>query len=179
MKASIFLSLLSSLSVVAAGDDPAVVIKAVAVLKGAKASGNVTFEQTVGGRGAGLTKITYSLTGSDASAARGFHIHATGDLRNGCASAGGHYNPFGKDHGAPADPARHVGDLGNVQTDAKGNAVGTITDKVVQLSGKYSVVGRAVVLHAGTDDLGKTASADSKKTGNAGGRAACGVIGYV
>jgi Cu-Zn family superoxide dismutase len=176
MKA-VLLSLLSSLSLALAGGDPAVTIKAVAVLKGAKAGGTVTFEQVVSGPGAGPTKITYALTGSDAGAQRGFHIHQSGDLRDGCASTLGHYNPFGKDHGAPADRTRHVGDLGNVQTDAAGNANGSITDKWVQLSGKFSVIGRAVVLHAGTDDLGKAASADSKKTGNAGGRAACGVIG--
>lgn len=33
------------------------------------------------------------------------------------------------------------------------------------------------MVHSGTDDLGKTDHPDSKKTGNAGGRPACGVIG--
>jgi Cu-Zn family superoxide dismutase len=178
MKASaIIISLISSLSVVAGDRGDPITIKAVAVLKGAKAGGNVTLEQTFGEHGPSQTKITYSLTGSDANALRGFHIHASGDLRDGCASAGAHYNPFNQDHGAPTDRVRHVGDLGNVQTDANGNSQGTITDRMVQLGGKYSVIGRAFVLHAGTDDLGKTASTDSKKTGNAGGRAACGVIG--
>lgn len=32
-------------------------------------------------------------------------------------------------------------------------------------------------VHAGVDDLGKTDHADSKTTGNAGARSACGVIG--
>lgn len=41
----------------------------------------------------------------------------------------------------------------------------------------YTYPGRAVVLHSGTDDLGLAGDASSKKTGNAGSRFACGVIG--
>merc|ERR1712000_334162 len=57
------------------------------------------------------------------------------------------------------------------------NANGSVTDKLIKLIGPESVVGRTVVIHDGTDDLGKGSHADSLKTGNAGGRPACGVIG--
>ena len=80
-----------------------------------------------------------------------------------------------KSHGAPEDEIRHVGDLGNIQSDADGKATIDITDRMVKLCGRYSVIGRAVVIHELADDLGK-GGGDSKKTGNAGGRAGCGVI---
>lgn len=86
-------------------------------------------------------------------------------------------NPFNKTHGAPTDSDRHVGDLGNFKTDASGNATGSVQDPLVKLIGSESVIGRTVVVHAGTDDLGKGGNEESKKTGNAGGRPACGVIG--
>lgn len=50
-------------------------------------------------------------------------------------------NPHGKTHGAPSDEARHVGDLGNIETDGQGNAKGTVSDKLVKLIGPESVIG--------------------------------------
>ncbi|KAJ5176904.1 Transcription factor [Penicillium canariense] len=147
-------------------------VKAVAVLRGdAKISGTVTFEQA---DESAATTISWNITGHDANAQRGFHVHQFGDNTNGCTSAGPHFNPFGKTHGAPEDAERHVGDLGNFQTDAEGNAVGSKQDKLVKLIGAESVLGRTLVVHAGTDDLGKGGNEESKKTGNAGARPACG-----
>ena len=64
-----------------------------------------------------------------------------GDLSNGCTSAGPHFNPFNQTHGAPTDTVRHVGDLGNVQTDEAGAAIFTREDNVISLNGPYSIVG--------------------------------------
>ncbi|EME45055.1 hypothetical protein DOTSEDRAFT_23143 [Dothistroma septosporum NZE10] len=150
-------------------------VKAVAVLRGdSNVKGQVTFEQE---SESGPTKISYDITGNDADAERGMHVHAFGDNTNGCTSAGPHFNPHGKEHGAPEDSERHVGDLGNFKTDGQGNGKGTIEDKHIKLIGPHSILGRTIVVHAGTDDLGKGGHAESKKTGNAGGRPACGVIG--
>lgn len=82
-------------------------------------------------------------------------------------------------HGAPKDDVRHVGDLGNVVADDKGHVSVQLTDTIISLTGPHSIVGRGVVVHDGEDDLGRTEHPDSKKTGNAGGRAACGVIGVL
>nr|AJD25265.1 Cu/Zn superoxide dismutase-like protein [Plectreurys tristis] len=73
---------------------------------------------TVNGQISGLT-----------SGKHGFHVHQFGDLSNGCAAAGGHYNPFNRQHGAPSDTIRHVGDLGNI--DANSNGVAQITSLTV------------------------------------------------
>lgn len=82
-------------------------------------------------------------------------------------------------HGAPNDTVRHVGDLGNVESDANGIAQVDMTDLEISLSGPNNVIGRAIVVHSGEDDLGRTDHPDSKVTGNAGGRWACGVIGVM
>ena len=101
----------------------------------------------------------------------GFHIHEFGDLSDGCKSAGGHYNPEGVDHGDLSQG--HVGDLGNIVADKSGTARFQIKAERVELS---DVVGRAIVIHADEDDLGKGGDEESTKTGNAGDRLACGVI---
>lgn len=151
-------------------------VKAVAVLRGdSTVKGTVLFEQA---SPSDEISISWEIEGNDADSLRGFHIHQFGDNTNGCTSAGPHFNPFGKTHGAPEDENRHVGDLGNIKTDSNGLAKGTKTDKSVTLFGENSILGRTVVVHGGQDDLGKGGHADSLKTGNAGGRPACGVIGF-
>ena len=107
----------------------------------------------------------------------GFHIHRTGDLREGCSSLCSHYNPHNKNHGGPDSKERHVGDLGNIKS-VNGTVNKIIRDKLIRLRGKYSVIGRSVVIHSDKDDLGLGGDAESLKTGNAGKRIACGVIGY-
>ncbi|KAJ3526747.1 hypothetical protein NM688_g8222 [Phlebia brevispora] len=152
-----------------------IVNKAVAVLKGdSGVGGTVIFTQS---DPSGPVTVTGDLAGLDPSAQRGFHIHVSGDLSKGCASAGAHFNPFNKNHGAPSDRERHAGDLGNIESNEYGNAKFTLEDKIISLNGPTTIVGRSVVLHAGTDDLGQGDNEESLKTGNAGPRAACAVIG--
>jgi len=150
-------------------------VKAVAVLRGeAGLSGVVYLEQDAKG---GKTGIKAKLTGLKAGK-HGFHVHQFGDLSDGCKSAGAHFNPFGKTHGAPEDENRHVGDLGNIEVKSDGAEIEvSLSDAQVSLIGQHSVIGRALVVHEKEDDLGKGGNEESLKTGNAGGRILCGVIG--
>ncbi|KAG8214597.1 superoxide dismutase [Butyriboletus roseoflavus] len=149
--------------------------KAVVVLKGSSpVSGEVTFEQPTKD---GSVTVSGTIENLDPSVFRGFHIHELGDLSDGCLSTGTHFNPLKKVHGARTDSTRHVGDLGNIASDEHGIATFSFTDDVISLNGPKGIVGRAVVLHEGEDDLGRGGNEDSLKTGNAGGRIACGVIG--
>ncbi|KAF3840760.1 hypothetical protein F7725_006622 [Dissostichus mawsoni] len=132
------------------------VMKAVCVLKGAgEASGTVFFEQENDSAPVTLTGEIKGLTPGE----HGFHVHAFGDNTNGCISAGPHFNPHNKTHAAD-----NVAKL-------------KITDKMITLAGQYSIIGRTMVIHEKADDLGKGGNDESLKTGNAGGRLACGVIG--
>ncbi|CAL5011035.1 unnamed protein product [Urochloa decumbens] len=88
---------------------------------------------------------------------------------------GPHFNPAGKEHGAPEDENRHAGDLGNVISGEDGVANVNVTDSQIPLTRPHSIIGRAVVVHADPDDLGKGGHELSKSTGNAGGRVACDV----
>ena len=109
----------------------------------------------------------------------GFHIHEAGDLTDNCMGACGHFNPYNKNHGGPESSDRHVGDLGNIKFDNKGVCNMILEDKLVKLRGtKANVIGRSIVIHSKEDDLGLGGNEDSLKTGNAGKRLTCAVIGY-
>ncbi|KAH8336953.1 hypothetical protein KR059_009002 [Drosophila kikkawai] len=147
-------------------------IQAIAYLTGpvqadnSQVKGNVTFTQNDCGQN---VHVRIQLEGVK-EGKHGFHIHEKGDLSNGCASMGGHYNPDKVDHGGPHHEVRHVGDLGNLEVNSSGTIDITYTDTVISLTGKRTIIGRGCVLHELEDDLGQGNHTDSKKTGNAGGR---------
>jgi Cu-Zn family superoxide dismutase len=71
-----------------------------------------------------------------------------------------------------------AGDLGNIVADEAGVANVDIKDSQISLQpGTNNIIGRSVVVHEDVDDLGQGGHKDSKTTGNAGGRLACGVVG--
>jgi len=132
---------------------------------GNTAAGSVTFTQN----GDKVT-VNAKLTGL-APGGHGFHIHEKGDCSAPDAmSAGGHFNPTGKPHGAP-DADHHAGDMPMLQADASGNATLTTDLKGIGIgSGPGDIVGKAVIVHKDADDY------KTQPTGNSGARVACGVI---
>jgi Cu/Zn superoxide dismutase len=113
----------------------------------------------------------------------GFHVHTngacTGDF---VASAGGHWNPAGTDHGD------HQGDLPTLYAGTDGKArTSFVTDAFTVAQLLDDPGGVAVIAHAGRDNLANIPEryssggspgpdATTKGTGDAGARYACGVV---
>jgi len=125
------------------------------------------------GSRSGLTQVEYSITGLTAGL-HAMHVHEA-PVDPDCASTGGHWNPESNNHGSNLDAQRHIGDLGNILADDSGKAEGTLLARV-PLRGRRGIEGLAVVVHAGTDDLGLGGDAGSRAVGNAGARPGCGTI---
>ncbi|KAJ8246782.1 hypothetical protein GJAV_G00255350 [Gymnothorax javanicus] len=103
----------------------------------------------------------------------GLHVHELGDLTRDCMSCGPHYNPYGKQHGAPLDSDRHAGDLGNIMAGSNGRASFRLEDSQLKV---WDIIGRSLVVDSGEDDLGRGGHPLSKLTGNSGERLGCGII---
>lgn len=121
-------------------------------------------------------KLNYNISGLTPGK-HGFHIHEFGDLNNKCMNCGSHFNPFKKNHCKTLKNC-HLGDLGNVVADKNGIAKGSKFTPYLCLkkNKKCNVINRSIIVHDKKDDLGKGKNEESKKTGNAGKRLACGII---
>jgi len=151
-------------------------IQAIAVFSTGRYKGSVTFTEDLGKDD---IVIDINLTGLKKNAKHGFHIHESGDLSDHCESMCAHFNPYGKKHGSPGSKSRHVGDLGNLQTNSDGTAHYKMRDNVIKLRGnKANIIGRGLIIHADEDDCGQGEHELSLTTGNSGKRIACAVIGY-
>ena len=103
-------------------------------------------------------ELFFSLQGFEPFNVHAIHIHEYGDLTDGCKSLGGHYNPTQQKHFHSG--LGHVGDLfNNFQTDVKGNFIYCLKTTRFQLS---EILGRSIVIHKFTDDLGLQGRFDDK-----------------
>jgi superoxide dismutase, Cu-Zn family len=141
-----------------------------AATKGSEASGTATFSSA----GKDGVRLMIEVSGLKPNAQHGLHVHEKGDCSAPDAtSAGPHFSLQGQEHGSHEGDKYHAGDLGNLQADAQGKAKKTLVvpdSKLSLTTGPSSVVGRAIVVHGGPDDL------KSQPAGNSGPRIACGVI---
>ena len=93
-------------------------------------------------------KIDLNISGLTPNSLHGFHVHEAGDLTDKCTSMCAHFNPYGKTHGCPGLRERHVGDLGNIKTNNRGEAKYTFYDNVIKLRGtKCNIIGRGLIIH--------------------------------
>ena len=123
-------------------------------------------------------EIQIKLKGLIPNALHGFHVHEYGDISEGCQGTCAHFNPYKKSHGGPTSKHRHVGDLGNLKTNKKGNVNSIYSDNIIKLHGTANIVGRGLVIHEDEDDLGLGGHPESLTTGNSGKRIACATIVY-
>ena len=113
----------------------------------------------------------------------GFHVHTVGVCEPPFTSAGGHYNPGGASHGD------HAGDLPTLLVKEDGTAELRFETDRFSLRDLSDMDGSALMIHAGRDNYANipdryqsSASdtpgpdADTLATGDAGARAACGVV---
>lgn len=103
------------------------------------------------------------------------HLHEKADCSSADGkSTGGHWNPTAEPHGKWGnETGYHKGDIGNFEADANGN--GTITFITDQWcigcdDASKNIIGKAVIVHQGTDDY------VSQPSGAAGSRISCGGI---
>jgi Cu-Zn family superoxide dismutase len=100
----------------------------------------------------------------------GFHVHEAGNCASAdFMSAGDHFNPTHKPHGAQDKP-HHAGDMPSLLADPAGRIDARFTLEGVTLGGADGFVGHAVILHATADNF------EAQPSGNSGARIACGVI---
>lgn len=114
--------------------------------------------------------------------AHGIHLHAVGSCDAATAtpfsSAGGHFNPHGREHGRSNPAGWHAGDLPNLPVAESGRgSLDTPLEGVTLAEGTgalFDADGAAVVIHANADD--ERTNAGPQGPGNSGARVVCGVL---
>jgi Cu-Zn family superoxide dismutase len=133
---------------------------------GSSTSGKITFTEK-GGQVTLEAHINGLTLGNHA-----IHIHETADCSSDDGkSAGGHWNPTFENHGAWGnEKGFHRGDIGNFNTNENGHGMITFSTDLWCLGcddANKNIIGKAIIVHQGTDDL------ISQPSGAAGARVSC------
>lgn len=133
------------------------------------ATGKVVFSEMNG-----MVSFNANLSGLTPGT-HAIHIHEKADCSSADGkSSGGHWNPMFTSHGKwGAETGYHKGDIGNFEADADGNGfISMNTDEWCIGCGdeKKDILGKAIIVHQGTDDF------TSQPSGAAGARVSCGGI---
>jgi Cu-Zn family superoxide dismutase len=99
-----------------------------------------------------------------------FHIHAVGKCESpDFKSAGGHFNPEGRQHGKDNPNGMNAGDMRNFEVAADGTAKFSTTKTGVTLANRsnslFNVGGTALVIHEKADDY-RTDPSGKRVTGS-------------
>jgi Cu-Zn family superoxide dismutase len=103
-----------------------------------------------------------------------FHVHAVGRCEPPFDSAGGHFNPTGRQHGRDNPQGPHAGDMPNIElSDRTPPSIEIVLKDTTLDRGPNRLLdadGASLVVHERADDY------VTDPAGNAGARIACGVI---
>lgn len=101
----------------------------------------------------------------------GLHVHMVGACDAPTfETAGGHWNPTGRQHGSENPQGQHAGDMPNIDAAADGTGSTTFTLASGNFAGLLDADGSSLVIHEGPDDY------VTDPAGNSGGRIACGIF---
>lgn len=122
--------------------------------------------------GSGGLSLTGTLRGLPPGT-HAIHLHTTGQCVAPFETAGAHWNPTNKEHGAQNPAGMHLGDMTNFLVGPDSTASLSVSTSGGTLRGANALMdadGAAAVVHAGADDY-KTDPA-----GNSGNKIACGTV---
>ncbi len=134
-----------------------------------KASGSAVFKEVDG-------QVSFTaVIGGLSEGMHAIHIHESADCSSADGkSTGGHWNPTNEPHGKWGDQGGyHKGDIGNFPADENGNGTVTMTTDQWCIGcddPAKNIIGKAIIVHQGTDDY------KSQPSGAAGARISCGGI---